>query len=30
MNRRLADTVERIALTLSLIGGVLIIVYHWK
>jgi hypothetical protein len=29
MNRKFVDTVERIALTLSLIGGVLIIVYHW-
>jgi|MudIll2142460700_1097286.scaffolds.fasta_scaffold2901626_2 hypothetical protein len=29
MNRKLVDMIERIALTLSLIGGVLIIVYHW-
>jgi hypothetical protein len=29
MNRRLADTIERIALTISLIGGLLIIIYHW-
>jgi hypothetical protein len=30
MNRRLVDTVERIALTLTLIGGVLLIVFYWQ
>lgn len=30
MNRRLAERVERIALFLSMIGGFLLIVYHWQ
>ncbi len=29
MNRRLVDRVETIALTFTLIGGVLLIVFYW-
>lgn len=29
MNKRLLEQVESIALAVSLVGGVLIIVYHW-
>ncbi len=29
MSKRLIDKVETIALTVSVIGGVLIIVYYW-
>ena len=29
MNKRLLEQVESIALVVSLVGGVLIIVYHW-
>ncbi len=29
MNKRLVDRVEAIALTLSLVGGVLLVLYYW-
>ena len=30
MNERLLDRVETIALFISLIGGVLLIIFHWQ
>jgi len=30
MNRRVLDRVERIALTISMIGGILFVIYHWQ
>jgi hypothetical protein len=30
MNQRLIDKVEAVALTISLIGGVLLIIFHWQ
>jgi len=30
MNKRLLEQVESIALVVSLVGGVLLIIYHWQ
>ncbi len=30
MNKRLVDRVEAIALTISLVGGILMILYYWQ
>jgi len=30
MNKRLLERVESIALVVSLVGGVLLIIYHWQ
>jgi len=30
MNKRLADTIETIALAISVIGGVLLIIFYWQ
>jgi len=30
MNKRLLDRVETIALFISVIGGVLLIIFHWQ
>ncbi len=30
MNRRLVDRVEAIALTITLVGGVLMVLYYWQ
>jgi hypothetical protein len=30
MNKRLADRVESIALTITLIGGVLLVLFYWQ